>query len=204
VASSADRLAVVAEVAVVRPAVADRDRKESSRTHIAAWASHAASSILAKWDRRTWSAPTGSLAMETDFATNDGLRVLVIDSDTDTVESTAFLLRLDGYQVRTATSGAAALYIAATYEPDVVLLELGLPEMDGYTVARMLRDCQAPRIPFLIAVTGHGTSEERRRSADAGIDLHLVKPVDPGMLAAVLDRLQADTPRLASVNFTTR
>jgi CheY-like chemotaxis protein len=125
--------------------------------------------------------------MDTELRSFDGLRVLVIDIATDASESTALLLRLDGHHVQVTNCGSAALQIAATYEPDVVFLDLALPEMDGYTVAKTLRDRKASMWPFLI---GHGTIEEQQRSADAGIHMHLVKPVNPHMLAVILEWLE--------------
>src|SRR5262245_16043010 len=137
--------------------------------------------------------------MDTQLTACCALRVLVIDSDVDTAESTAFLLRLDGHDVRTTSSGAVALRVAEAYEPDVVLMELGLADMDGYTVARRLRDRRAEMRPILIAVTGHGTIEERQRSADAGIHLHLVKPVDPALLAGLLEQFDSKRHAMQTV-----
>jgi CheY-like chemotaxis protein len=119
-----------------------------------------------------------------------GLRILVVDDDADTRNSLAFLLRLDGHQIETAADGAAAFDAVETYEPDVVLLDIGLPVVDGYRIAEQLRDRVATKKPFLIAITGHGTVGDRLRSAEAGIHLHLVKPVDPSTLAKVLERFQ--------------
>jgi CheY-like chemotaxis protein len=128
--------------------------------------------------------------MDRELLETHGLRILVIDDDADTRESLAFLLRLDGHRIQTVSDGAAAFHAVEAYEPDVVLLDIGLPVVDGYTIAERLRDRTAAKPPFLIAITGHGTIGDRRRSAEAGIHLHLVKPVDPSMLAMILERFQ--------------
>jgi CheY-like chemotaxis protein len=113
------------------------------------------------------------------------LRVLVVEDYADAATTTAEMLRLDGHHVRVAADGPRALQAASAEEPDVVLLELGLPGMDGYTLARRLAAvCQ--RKPYLIAVSGFGGAEFRRRSRKAGIDLYLVKPADPEQLLAIL------------------
>lgn len=116
------------------------------------------------------------------------LRVLVVEDDRDTADSTAVLLRLSGHTAEIAADGQTALKVAAVNPPDVVLLDLGLPGMDGWEVARRLREQQgdkAHRVP-LIAVTGYGQPVDRQRSRDAGVTLHLVKPVDPELLCRIL------------------
>ena len=115
------------------------------------------------------------------------LDVLVVEDRPDTAWSTAAVLALYGHRVTVAGSGAAALNLAAA-DPDVVLLDLGLPGMGGWEVARRLRGRAGGRPPLIVAITGYGTDADRRRSAEAGIDLHLVKPVDPAVLAGVLAR----------------
>jgi PAS domain S-box-containing protein len=114
------------------------------------------------------------------------LQVLVVDDSRDMANSTALLLRASGHDVRVAHSGSEALAIAAAYRPSVVLLDIGLPAVDGYEVARRLRqlpECQTAR---LIAVTGYGQDSDRILSRQAGFDSHLVKPVNPDQLRAVL------------------
>jgi two-component system CheB/CheR fusion protein len=118
-----------------------------------------------------------------------GLRILIVEDSTDTAESLAMLLRLYGYDVVVARDGPIALEKARTYWPDVVLLDLGLPKMSGYEVARQMAGRRHEWKPILIAVTGYGRDEDRRRSLDAGIDLHLVKPVDPERLCSILERI---------------
>ena len=104
-----------------------------------------------------------------------------MDDDADSAESQAILLRLDGHEVLTLLDGRTALAEAAIFEPDVVMLDIGLPDMDGYEVARRLKrsGCTAR----LIAITGYGRAEDRERAREAGFDDHLLKPVDPHSLA---------------------
>jgi CheY-like chemotaxis protein len=113
-------------------------------------------------------------------------RVLVIDDNQDAAESLALLLRLDGHEVCCGYSAADALAMAQAWAADVVLLDIGLPDMDGYELARRLR-AELPPTPLrLVAVTGYGQPEDLRRSVEAGFDDHLVKPVGPDALARVL------------------
>jgi PAS domain S-box-containing protein len=128
------------------------------------------------------SAPSGAAGPA---AEQRPLRVLVVDDNEDATETLTDLLELWGHGVRTAHDGRAALAAAEEYAPDVVLLDIGLPGMDGYEVAVHLRsrpECAAR----LVAVTGYGQEEDRRRSREAGFDLHLTKPVDPEELKRVL------------------
>jgi two-component system CheB/CheR fusion protein len=116
-------------------------------------------------------------------------RLLVVDDNRDAAESMSMLLELWGYQVLCAYDGASALAIAASYHPDAVFLDIGLPGMDGYEVAGRLRELpEGPRMA-LIAVTGYGQDADRRRSREAGIDHHLVKPVAPETLRVLIENL---------------
>jgi CheY-like chemotaxis protein len=114
------------------------------------------------------------------------LRVLVVDDWPDTAESMAVLLRLWGHDVRIAHDGPAALAVAAVYRPDVVLLDVGLPGMDGYQVARQMRNDPRLREAFLVSLTGYGQDSDLGRSREAGCDRHLLKPVDPEVLERLL------------------
>src|SRR4051812_818236 len=118
------------------------------------------------------------------------LSVLVVEDLDDTAKSLAELLTLAGHAVRVALSGPEALRAAADATPDVVLLDIGLPGMDGWEVAQRLRGRASGKQPLVVAVTGYGTADDRWRSADAGIDLHLVKPVDPVALTRLLARVR--------------
>jgi CheY-like chemotaxis protein len=116
--------------------------------------------------------------------------VLVVEDDADTAATCKLFLQLQGLEVRTASDGPSALLAAQTAKPDVVLLDIGLPGMDGYEVARRLATDHNDKPPFLIAVTGYGQQVDRRKSQEAGIDLHLLKPADPVRLAGLLERFQ--------------
>lgn len=113
------------------------------------------------------------------------LRVLVVEDNTDAAESLALLLKLWGYMVYVAYDGAAALEMARIHQPAVVLLDIGLPGMDGYEVARRLRGAD-PVKPLLWAITGYEQEDDRLRSQEAGFDQHLVKPVDLDALEVLL------------------
>lgn len=117
------------------------------------------------------------------------MRVLVVDDNTDAAEMLAQLLREQRHEVRIASDGASAVAAALAFEPDACLLDIGLPDFDGYEVARRIRATDAATV--LIAVTGWGTPADRERSHDAGIQHHLVKPVR----FEVISRLLADAPR---------
>jgi CheY-like chemotaxis protein len=105
-------------------------------------------------------------------------RILVVDDNPDAAELLALLLKLEGHEVMAARDGPAAVRMASEFRPDVVFLDLGLPGMDGYEVARRLRQDNQLADVVLVAVTGYGADDDRQRSHDAGIDHHLVKPVD--------------------------
>ena len=119
-----------------------------------------------------------------------GLRVLLVEGDTDSAECTSLLLQIYGHQVQVARNGQAALQMALADPPDAVLLEIRLPGMDGWELARRLQEQATKKKPFCIAFTTCGTEADRRRSKEAGIHLHLVKPVAPGSLRTVLRRFQ--------------
>jgi CheY-like chemotaxis protein len=109
-----------------------------------------------------------------------------VDDNVDGLESLATLLELTGHVVETAADGPSALAAARVFNPDVVLMDIGLPGMNGYEVARRLRADPAFRETRLIALTGWGQDTDRERSREAGFDLHLVKPIDPAELGQVL------------------
>src|SRR4051794_22000498 len=108
---------------------------------------------------------------------DDFARILVVDDDRDTAETLACLLRLFGHDVRIALDGYQAMEIARRVRPRYVLLDLGLPGLDGYQVASRLRQ-ELPETIGLIAITGYGCEEDRRRALAAGFDHHFVKPLD--------------------------
>jgi signal transduction histidine kinase/CheY-like chemotaxis protein len=113
-------------------------------------------------------------------------RVLVVDDNVDAAESTAVLLRFSGHEIAVAHDGHAALQAVRDFRPEIVLLDIGLPGMSGYDVARALRALPECRGMVLAAVTGYGQEEDRRRSREAGFDYHLTKPLAPSALAEVI------------------
>jgi signal transduction histidine kinase/ActR/RegA family two-component response regulator len=114
-------------------------------------------------------------------------RVLVVDDNVDAADSLVLLLRVSGQEVRVAYDGPTALLIAEAFRPQLVLLDIGMPGMDGYAVAQRLRRQPGLEGVTLVAVTGWGQEEDRQRSHEAGFDHHLVKPADPAALQRLLD-----------------
>jgi CheY-like chemotaxis protein len=132
----------------------------------------------------------------------DNPRVLLVDDQPDIVESLALILRGSGYSVHTAEDGVLALQVAETLRPDVMVVDLGMPRMDGFQLARRVRQQPWGNRTILIAVTGWGQAEDRRRARDAGFDHHLVKPVDPDAVIRLMEawsttsaNLDASTPK---------
>jgi len=119
-----------------------------------------------------------------------GLRILVVEDNPDGAESMAEILQMYGHEVGIAGDGPTALKMAPMFKPDVVLLDIGLPKMNGWDVARQLSAPRPLETPFIIAVTGYGRKEDRQHSAETGINLHLLKPVDPIELQAILERFR--------------
>ncbi len=126
-------------------------------------------------------------------------RVLVVDDNRDAADSMVALLELGGHQVAVAYDGLSAVEAACSGEHDLVLLDIGLPKLDGYEVARRIRErcAGAAHRTKVVALTGWGQSEDRRRSRASGFDDHLVKPVDPHTLSGLLARLDDDVPSAA-------
>jgi CheY-like chemotaxis protein len=122
--------------------------------------------------------------------------VLVVDDNHDGADSLAMMLRALGHFVRVEYDGERGADVAAEWRPDIALLDIGLPVLNGYDLARRLRAADATRSTVLVAVTGWGQLEDRRRSAQAGFDHHLVKPVDPLHLRVLLTAVAA-RPRAA-------
>jgi PAS domain S-box-containing protein len=114
-------------------------------------------------------------------------RVLIVDDNADAASTLEMLLRSLGYETRVVNDGAAALALAKEFRPDVVLLDIGMPGLDGYEVARRLRAMKKGGALRIIAVTGWGQEADRQKSEEAGFDLHLVKPVEPSDLVRILD-----------------
>jgi CheY-like chemotaxis protein len=117
-------------------------------------------------------------------------RLLVVDDNRDAAESMSMLLQMWGHEVVFAYDGPSALETAEQWQPEAVFLDIGLPGMDGYEVAERLRELPHAKGAVLIAITGYGQDDDRRRSRRAGIDHHLVKPVAPDALRSLIDSLQ--------------
>ncbi len=118
------------------------------------------------------------------------LRVLVVDDDSDTRTTLLFLLRAWGHEAAAAADGPSALAAAAQFAPDAVLLDLGLPGMDGYEVCRRLRQLNGAGPALLVALSGFGREEDVGRALQAGCDRHLLKPCDPEQLRRLLDAVR--------------
>jgi CheY-like chemotaxis protein len=112
--------------------------------------------------------------------------VLVVDDNVDAADSLVALLEMWGHEAHARHDGPAVASAVSALRPEVVLLDIGLPGMDGYEVARQLRDLPGEPAPLLVAITGYGQPEDRRRSESAGFDVHLTKPVDPERLRELL------------------
>jgi CheY-like chemotaxis protein len=117
-------------------------------------------------------------------------RVLVADDNRDTADSLAMMLRLQGHEVHAAHDGQEAVEAAGWFRPDVALLDIGMPKLDGYTACRQIRAQPWGRQIVLVAVTGWGQEEDKRRAAEAGFDHHMTKPVDPPALEKMLGTLR--------------
>ncbi|MEO7774782.1 MAG: ATP-binding protein [Steroidobacteraceae bacterium] len=129
---------------------------------------------------------SGAARSDAAVAPHTALRLLIVDDNRDGADSLAMLLDVDGYDTRTAYTGPEALQIAAQFRPQVVLCDIGLPEMNGHEVARHLRANPINADMTLVALTGWGSAEDRRRSREAGFDHHLTKPVAPEAVEKML------------------
>jgi CheY-like chemotaxis protein len=113
-------------------------------------------------------------------------RILVVDDNRDGADTLAMMLKLMGHETRTAHDGLEAVAAAEAFRPDVVLLDIGLPRLNGYDVARRIRGQRWGEGMVLIAQTGWGQEEDKRRSKEAGFNFHMVKPLDPAALEKLL------------------
>ena len=114
--------------------------------------------------------------------------MLVVDDNADAADSIAVLLRMEGHEVKTVYDGHQALASSQVFAPSVVVLDVGLPGMDGYEVARRLRELPETRQALFIALTGYGQKEDRSLAAAAGFDHHFIKPADPRAIHAVISQ----------------
>jgi PAS domain S-box-containing protein len=130
--------------------------------------------------------PAPPVAAPSDAASAGALKVLLVDDNVDAAETMGVVLEMGGHSVRMVHDGPGVLEVALAFDPDVVLLDIGLPGMNGYQVAAQLRQHPRFRQTLLVAITGWGAAEDRRRAQEAGFDHHLTKPVDFGMLEPLL------------------
>ena len=113
-------------------------------------------------------------------------RILVVDDNVDAASSLAMMLKIMGNQVRTAHDGVEAVEAASDFRPDLILLDIGMPRMNGYDACRRIREQSWGKNPFIVALTGWGQEDDKRRSHEAGFNGHLVKPVEPAALERLL------------------
>jgi CheY-like chemotaxis protein len=111
---------------------------------------------------------------------------LIVDDNSDAADTLATLVRINGHHVQVAYDGPSGVTIARAFQPSIVILDIGLPGLDGYAVAETLRDTEETRNALLIAMSGYGQPKDEARSRQAGFDLHLVKPVDFTSLQSIL------------------
>src|SRR5687768_152368 len=119
------------------------------------------------------------------------MRVLLVEDNKDTLATLAAVLRYEEYEVMTAPDGHMALEMAKLQPPDVALLDIGLPGMDGYQVARALRQQATGRKLYIVAVTGYGKPEDKERATKAGFDAHLTKPAHPFTIIKLLEAFES-------------
>ncbi|MBY0494185.1 MAG: response regulator [Cyanobacteria bacterium] len=117
-------------------------------------------------------------------------KILIVDDNHDSALSMAMMLSIMGHDTRTAHDGESAVDTAESFLPEVILLDIGLPKLNGYEVAQRIREKPWGTAMFLIAVTGWGQEEDRQRSSEVGLNVHMVKPVEP----AALEKLLAGLP----------
>ncbi|MGH9318688.1 MAG: response regulator [Vicinamibacteria bacterium] len=133
--------------------------------------------------------PAPSVVSDKEHAANrtsKGLRILVVEDNRDALDTLKMLLSAAGHEVKAAMHGREALESASRIRPEVAIVDLGLPGMDGYEIARRLRERETNRDMLLIALTGYGSAEDRKRTREAGFDAHLLKPLDYEELTSLL------------------
>lgn len=124
----------------------------------------------------------------------DARRILVVDDNADAADSLGMLLAVRGDEVRIAYDGLEALAMESEFRPEVVLLDIGMPKLSGYDVARRIREIRGNSV-LIVAITGWGQDEDRQRARDAGFNYYFTKPVDFEMLLDLIDR---ESPRPAA------
>ena len=148
-------------------------------------------------DMRSATSPTATFP-QVEKTHSHSRRVLIVEDNQDAQDALKCLLELWGHEVLVASDGASGIQCALAHRPEVALVDLGLPTVDGYEVARQVRSALNASAPLMIALTGYGAPEQRAQALSAGFDLHIVKPVDPDRLATLLDEYAATPPSSAS------
>jgi CheY-like chemotaxis protein len=150
--------------------------------------------VTALHDRSGSRRANGERSMKVGSAGRVGCRIVVADDNRDAADSLTMLLRLMGHEVRTAYDGEEAVGLAEAFRPDLVMLDIGMPWLDGYQAAGRIRRQDWGQDLVIVAVTGWGQDEDRRRTAEAGFHAHLVKPVDPDTLESLVGAVAVREP----------
>ena len=132
-----------------------------------------------------------SMSASDDSSPTTGKRILVVDDNRDSADSMALLLKLSGNETHTAADGLEAIEAAQSLRPDVILLDIGLPSLNGYEVCRRIRAQDWGKRMVLVALTGWGQDDDRKKSSEAGFNAHVVKPVEFDDLVKLLSELLA-------------
>jgi CheY-like chemotaxis protein len=140
--------------------------------------------------RETLTETVASHAIDERVIEGAKFRILVVDDNVDSAEAISKLLQSKGHEVRCTFDGASAITVTEQFGPQLILLDISLPDIDGYEVLRRLREQRSASNPVVVAVTGFGQPEDRRRAQEAGFDHHLVKPFGPDVLMALLPSLE--------------
>lgn len=119
------------------------------------------------------------------------LRVLVVDDNLDIAEALASLLQMEGCEARTALTGEEGVQLAQTFQPRLIFLDIGLPGMNGYEVARQIRAAAAGARITMVALTGYSLQQDQQKARDAGFDLHLLKPANLAQIREIVRQVQA-------------
>ena len=149
------------------------------------------STFTVRWPEASAGLASPTTAPELTRSTARKLRVLVIDDNEDAAESLAMMIELDGHEIRTVYNGAAALELAGCFRPDLVFCDIGLPKMDGYEVARRLRLEAEHSATVLVALTGWGSEEDKRKTKEAGFDHHFIKPAEGAEIESIIRSVSA-------------
>lgn len=135
--------------------------------------------------------PSADESVNSSAGASDGLRILVADDNRDAADTLAMLLTILGHQVRTANDGLRAIDEAAAFQPDVILMDIGMPRLNGYEACRRIREQAGGEKVFLVALTGWGQDDDKRRSMEAGFDCHMLKPITIATLEKLLAELSS-------------